>query len=55
MTTKYNNHTVKAKIIGLGEATHGATKMEKYRNDLFKYLIKNCDFTVLIIEDQILK
>jgi erythromycin esterase-like protein len=40
------------KIIGIGEATHGQLKINNWRIQLFKTLVKKHRFTVLVMEEE---
>ena len=40
------------KIIGMAEATHGQKLITKFRIKVFKNLVKKCNYTVFILEDQ---
>ena len=40
------------KIIGMAEATHGQEKITKFRIKVFKKLVKKCNYSVFVLEDQ---
>lgn len=42
----------KVNIIGAGEATHGQKKITEFRIKLFKELVKKCNYTVFVLEEQ---
>lgn len=44
--------TVNAKIVGMGQATHGQDMINKYTANILKELIKNQNVTVFVLEDQ---
>lgn len=40
------------KILGMAEATHGQNEITKFRIKVFKNLVKKCNYTVFLLEDQ---
>jgi erythromycin esterase-like protein len=40
------------KILGMAEATHGQNEITKFRIKVFKQLVKKCNYTVFVLEDQ---
>jgi erythromycin esterase-like protein len=43
---------MKKRIIGLGEATHGQLKINKWRSKMIKKLIEKDNFNVIVLEEQ---
>jgi erythromycin esterase len=39
-----------ARVVGLGEASHGMHEPQAFRNRLFKYLVEQCGFTTIVLE-----
>jgi erythromycin esterase len=39
-----------ARIVGLGEPSHGMHEPQAFRNRLFKYLVEQCGFTTIVFE-----
>jgi erythromycin esterase len=39
-----------ARVVGLGEASHGIHELVAFRNRLFKFLVEQCGFTTIVLE-----
>lgn len=39
-----------ARVVGLGEPSHGLHEPQAFRNRLFKYLVEQCGFTTIVLE-----
>jgi erythromycin esterase len=39
-----------ARLVGLGESSHGLHEPQAFRNRLFKYLVEQCGFTTIVLE-----
>ena len=38
-------------ILGMGEATHGQSKITQFRIKVFKKLVEKCGYTVFVLEE----
>lgn len=46
-----NNFWDNAKIVGIGEPTHGTHEAQLFKSDLFKYLVEQKGFTTIALEE----
>lgn len=44
------SHLAKARVVGMGESTHGTHEFFNSRTQLFQYLVKEFDFTIFYLE-----